>query len=167
MLSGCIMGNVAYLDFDPWPTTDWKSGHFQLIWFRPLFLWSVLSDFVQILQRYDTNLLDCHFKRQRQNLKKNFHSHENKSKLLSLSSTVSLYECHQSHQKCPLNSHLKPPKLHHQWITTVITLTEGGQQYPCSQKDAEECFSRPHTPLPPSTHDTLPVFTPSLQKIFH
>lgn len=39
-----------------------------------------------------------------------------------------------------------------------ITLTEGGQQHPCSQKDAEECFSRPHTPLPPSTHNTLSLF---------
>lgn len=37
----------------------------------------------------------------------------------------------------------------------------GGQQYPCSQKDAEECFSRPHTPIPPiiNTQHTASAFT--------
>lgn len=46
----------------------------------------------------------------------------------------------------------KPPKLHHQRVNTEYHTDKGGQQYPCSQKDTEECLTRPHIPPPPTTH---------------
>lgn len=64
-----------------------------------------------------------------------------------------------------VKTHLKPPKLHHQWITTGYHSDEWGQQYPCSQKDAEECFSRPHTPPPHNTKHTACLHKRSSIKI--
>lgn len=79
---------------------------------------------------------------------------------LSHPSTVSLslHKCYQSYQKSPTKAISNLQNYTISELPLDFTLTEGGQQYPCSQKDAEECFSRPHTPLPPSTHNTLSLF---------